>query len=112
MVTTTEDLLRFNRALFKGRLLSVAGVTWMRTPGLDTHGYGLFIHELDGRQVDEHGGEIGGFRSGNVEFSDEEVTIILASQGLLSPVDLLQQVAATLHRATIKPGDGFGRLGS
>lgn len=95
--TTAEDLLRFDRALFGGQLLSAAGVTRMRTPVLDTQGYGLFIHDLDGRQVVEHGGELAGFRAGNIWFSDEDATIIiLANQSLLSPDDLLQQLAAAL----------------
>lgn len=63
MYSTTGDLIRWERGLFGGRVLSEKSLQAMTTPGKDGYGFGLMIHEQDGVTVVEHGGSIEGFNA-------------------------------------------------
>ena len=94
---TAADLLRFDRALFGGQLLSLAGVERMRTPVQDASGYGLFSYVYAGRRLVDHAGDIGGFHASNIWLPEEDVTIIFfANQLLLTPDDIPLQLMGTL----------------
>ena len=45
MYSSVDDMLRFSRALFGGRLLRPSTLERMLTPGLDGYGYGLWIRD-------------------------------------------------------------------
>lgn len=97
------NLLRFDRALYGGQLLSLAGVERMRTPVQDVSGYGLFSYEYEGRRLVEHAGDIGGFHASNIWFPDEDATLVyLANQVLVTPADMPLQLAA----AALGPAQG------
>lgn len=79
--STPEDLLRWNRALYGGKVLPPAQLTKMTTPYSGTgqwrSGYGLFIGEVVGHRDIAHGGSIDGFRASLDYFIDDDVTIIV-----------------------------------
>jgi CubicO group peptidase (beta-lactamase class C family) len=79
--STAEDLLRWNRALYSGKVVSAAQLTKMTTPysgaGQWRPGYGLFIGEVAGHRDIGHGGGIDGFLTTLDYLIDDDVTIIV-----------------------------------
>jgi CubicO group peptidase (beta-lactamase class C family) len=61
MYSTTGDLLKWEHALFGGKVLSAASLKRMTTPGKSNYGLGLSIATKDQMEVIEHGGIIPGF---------------------------------------------------
>ena len=77
--STSEDLLRWERGLFGGRLLSAASLRQMTTPGLGGYGMGVFVETIDGLQVIEHGGAIEGFHSFLIYVPQRRLTVVVLS---------------------------------
>lgn len=84
MYSTADDLARFADALYGGRLIRPETLTMMLTPGLEEHGYGLWVWE----QQDAEGRpfraavRFGGIMGANgvlYRILDEDVTIIILS---------------------------------
>jgi len=63
LYSTTGDLLRWERALFGGRILSSASLQQMTTPFKQNYGFGVVIHTLEGDKVIDHSGSLEGFNS-------------------------------------------------
>src|SRR3989442_576014 len=81
--STTEDLWRFDQALYEGRFLSPKTQDTMFTPVIGsfgpspTYGYGWFINkQLDHRAI-SHPGGVPGFTSILTRFPDNKVLIVL-----------------------------------
>src|SRR5690606_227979 len=79
LVSTVDDLLRWNRALHEGRLLGDAGYAAMITPTgkAAEHGYGFGIGSgsLRGRPKLEHGGGIFGFSAYVLYLPDDGLSV-------------------------------------
>lgn len=63
MYSTSLDLLRWEHALFGGKILSNASLKAMTTPGLGGYGLGVRIAERAGAKVIAHAGGIEGFNT-------------------------------------------------
>lgn len=85
LLSTVDDLARWNAALFGGRLLSEASVRAMTTPAklddgsMTEYGYGLYVREREGFRVISHSGGIHGFSSSAVWLPDERVYAVVLS---------------------------------
>ena len=89
MYATTEDLLRWDQALYTDKLLSQDLMDEIFTPHTEIidpanpekprYGYGWFIEEFAGHKRIDHGGGLEGFRSELHRFPDDKVTIIVLS---------------------------------
>jgi len=79
LYSTAPDLLRWERALFGGKVLSSASLTAMTTAGKGNYGLGLFIDTESGRRVFEHGGGIPGFNSKLAFYPDSGVVVVTLS---------------------------------
>lgn len=83
LVSTIEDLARWNLALDSTNLLSAASKTSMwETQKLNDgtatkYGLGWFIEVIEGRDVIGHGGATSGFSATIQRFQDEQLTVIL-----------------------------------
>lgn len=103
LVSTVDDLLRWNRALHGGRVLSEAGHRAMVTPagkaaGHD-YGYGIVAGELHGQPLYQHGGGIFGFASQLMYLPESELTVAVlrnsdAGDEGRNPGELARRVAA------------------
>jgi len=100
IVSTVDDLARWNAALDSGRMLSPASLTRMFTSarlksGEDTHyGYGWDLGAYAGKRVQEHAGGTFGFLSYMVRIPDERVVVaILTNRSFATP-----PIQATAHR--------------
>src|SRR5215510_6066852 len=82
LYSTTEDLLRWQQALFGGRILGPATLKEMTTPFKYQYACGLEIHAMNGHAVLEHGGVIEGFDTRLAYYPDDKLTVVvLANSG-------------------------------
>jgi CubicO group peptidase (beta-lactamase class C family) len=79
LYSTTEDLLRWDRALRTETLVSRTSLDEMFTPEKGGYGYGWMIGTRFDRQVIAHGGGIYGFASHIARFPADRVTVIVLS---------------------------------
>lgn len=104
LVSSAQDLWRWNRALHGGRVLSPALYARMTTPeGAAVgagYGYGLNIGKLRGQLQFEHGGGIPGFASALAYLPASGVSVVLLSNTDRPPVSL-STVAAKLAAFTL-----------
>ncbi|MGH8143393.1 MAG: serine hydrolase domain-containing protein [Steroidobacteraceae bacterium] len=62
LYSTSADLLRWEQALYGGKLLSAASLRQMTTPFMDDYALGLMVRAApDGEKILTHGGSIYGF---------------------------------------------------
>lgn len=95
--STTADLLKWERALAKGRLLKKESWQKAMTPVKNNYGYGLIIDSLYGQKRVHHGGNILGYNSNAMWFPAQDYTIILFSNASSSLEKLSNDLAAVLY---------------
>jgi len=79
MYSTAEDMYRWNKALYGGKIISTEKLHQMLTPTLNHYGYGLRIDSFHNHKRIGHSGNIPGFASHNVWFPENELCVILLS---------------------------------
>ena len=104
LVSTVDDLARWDRAIRDGKLLSPA--SWAQSftaasldDGSSAHyGFGWEVGELQGHRMVSHGGGIPGFNSAIVRLPEERVVVVVLCNSLPAPVfpdELARELAAT-----------------
>ena len=100
LVSTVDDLARWNAALDSGRVLTAASIAKMFTSsrlknGSETHyGYGWDLGSYAGRAVQEHAGGTFGFMSYMVRIPDARTFVaVLSNRSFATP-----PIQATTHR--------------
>ena len=102
LYSTTEDLLRWERSLFGGKVLSKPSLRKMTNPGKGDYAFGLEVSRQSGRSVIQHGGSINGFSSRLAYFPDDEVTVIALSNLRGSGADsVVEKLGALAHGETV-----------
>lgn len=76
MMSTVEDLYRWNNALFSGNVISPKMFQKMITPNLGNYGYGLFIDSFQHHLRIQHSGGINGFISYIARFPKDEIVVV------------------------------------
>lgn len=103
LYSTTADMLKWERALFAGKVISKASVDRMITPFKNDYALGL-TSALDksGRRVISHGGGIDGFNTFMAYYPASKTTVIVLSNinGTV-PGTLSGQLAALMHGETV-----------
>lgn len=100
LLSTIDDLARWDEALYGEQVLSAASKTRMFTPyrlndGTSTgYGYGWDIGDYEGHRVQEHAGGTTGFLSYMVRMPDDHVFVAILSNRVSMAVPL----QATAHR--------------
>jgi CubicO group peptidase (beta-lactamase class C family) len=99
MCSTVADLVRWNRALHTGKVVSAASYLMMTTPegaaagGALAYGFGLGRDTIAGRPFITHGGGIHGFITGNAWVPSAELSVtVLTNSGSAPAGDLLKQL--------------------
>jgi CubicO group peptidase (beta-lactamase class C family) len=77
--STTGDLLRWERALFGGKVLNDASLAAMTTAGKGDYGLGVGVVQQSGVKVIQHGGGIEGFNTQLAYVPDRKITVIVLS---------------------------------
>ncbi len=83
IVSTVNDMLKWDEALYSGKLLKASTVNLAHQSYIldngkpANYGLGWAVGELRGRKLIQHGGAIGGFRSGGYRIPDDHVYIVM-----------------------------------
>ncbi len=100
LCSTVGDLVRWNRALATGKVVSAASYAAMTTPeggaARSKYGFGLGRDTLAGHTVISHGGGIPGFITSNAWFPDEELSVTVLTNSGSAPSDRLMAQLARL----------------
>jgi len=110
LMMTVEDLYRWSRALFGGKVVSAASLERMTTPFVlnagDTsnYGYGLGIADIRGHRAIRHSGGIFGFVTDAAYLPEEDVFVAVFSNNTAGDVD---PSMVTSKLAAIAVGDPF-----
>ncbi len=99
LYSTTGDLLRWQRVLLGGKLLSPASVTKMTTPSGKGTGLGVGIAMVMGRKKFVHDGEVPGFNANLAYFPDSKVTVVVLANlnGREIPLYIADSLAVAAH---------------
>jgi len=98
LYSTAPDLLRWEHALFGGKLLSARSLTAMTTAGKGDYGLGLFVEKESGRRAIEHGGGIPGFNA-KLAFYPDSGIVVIALSNINGPGadEIAQKLGALAH---------------
>src|SRR5258707_9970301 len=98
LYSTTEDLLKWERGLFGGKVLSAASLQKMTTPFKDNYAFGLLVRTEHGRKQIWHNGGIEGFNTAMAYYPDSKVVVtVLANVNGPAPDVMLPKLAAVAH---------------
>ena len=95
--STVGDLVKWNRALHTGKVVSAASYALMTTPegaaarGPLHYGFGLASDTIGGRPMITHGGGIHGFISANVWVPSAELSVTVLTNSGSAPAGPLQR---------------------
>ena len=105
--STTGDLLRWEHALFTGKVLNDASFKAMTTPGLGDYGLGIGVMKHDGVTIVEHGGGIEGFNAYLSYAPEQKITIVVLSNvNSPAPGAMADQLLDTvLGKTVVLPGE-------
>ena len=98
LYSTTEDLLRWEQALFAGKVLSAESLKKMTTPFKNDYAFGLVVHGTkSGYKVIEHGGGIEEFKyQHDHQF---EFTEVAAARHLFNSIEQIARLPDSLRIA-------------
>jgi len=104
LYSTTEDLLRWEQALFGGKILSEASLKKMTTPARNNYAFGLMVRKQFDRNLIAHGGSINGFTSQLYYYPDSKVTVVALSN-LHAPgaERIAKKLGALVHGEAVAP---------
>jgi hypothetical protein len=91
LYSTTDDLYKWDRALYTEKLISKESRELMFTPFKDYYGFGWAIVHIFDRKMIAHSGEIDGFSSNISRFPDEDVCIIILSNFEHTPISRINK---------------------
>ena len=104
LISSVDDLARWDRAITDGKLLQASSWSRIFTPerlkdGSDTrYGFGWSIGAVQGHRVVSHGGAIPGFNAEIARLPDDGVLVVVlcnSSPGVTNPGDLALRLAAS-----------------
>ncbi|MEM6702689.1 MAG: serine hydrolase domain-containing protein [Acidobacteriota bacterium] len=112
MLSTAGDLLRWQRALRAGQVVSAKSYEQMITPytlsdGESTdYGFGLSMDEADGLRRVQHGGGINGFNSMLAHFPDTGVGVaVISNSNGFRASNLARDIARAVHDREVEISD-------
>jgi CubicO group peptidase (beta-lactamase class C family) len=109
LYSTTEDLLRWERALFGGKILSNASLEQMTTPFKQNYGFGLVIQGLDGDKIIQHSGSLDGFNTYLIYGQRNNlVVVVLSNVGGPATDQLAQDLFKIVHGDKVDGGPPKG----
>src|SRR5262245_22565807 len=107
LYSTTEDLLRWEQALFGGKIVSAESLRKMTTPFKDNYALGVTVQTTNGKTVIQHGGGIDGFNTFLAYYPDDKLTVVVLSNiNGTAPGAIASKLAAVAHGETVQsPSD-------
>lgn len=103
LYSTTGDLLKWERGLFGGKVISAASLAKMLTPDKNNYAYGVGVQTTNGRKVVSHGGSIDGFNTAMSHYPESGFTVIvLANVNSITPELIASQLGLIAHGDTVR----------
>lgn len=103
LYSTTEDLLRWEQALFGDKVVSAESLRKMTTPFKQDYAFGLTVRERKGRKMIDHGGGIEGFNTELAYYPADKLTVIvLANINGSAPGRIAANLADVVHGETVR----------
>ena len=102
MVSTVDDLFKWQNELLAGAVISKQMVNKMMTPNLKNYGYGLFIDTFANQKRISHAGGIPGFTSFMESFPADDVTIVVLSNNEGSSNTIADAMASYLYELPVE----------
>lgn len=100
LYSTTEDLFRWEQALYTEKLVSRKSLDEIFTPFKGRYGYGWFMVRRFKRLTTEHEGGIAGFSASIIRFPEERTTFIVLNNNVsASAVKVAENLAAIVFGA-------------
>jgi CubicO group peptidase (beta-lactamase class C family) len=94
LYSTTEDLLKWQRGLFGGKVMSAASLRKMTTPYKNNYAFGLVVREENGHKTISHNGGIEGFNTMLLYYPDRKVTVaVLGNVNGNAPTEIALKLA-------------------
>jgi CubicO group peptidase (beta-lactamase class C family) len=104
LYSTAEDLLRWNLALFGGKILSPASLEKMTTPSLNNYALGVVVWTVKDRKIVQHNGGISGFNTFLSYYPASRVTVAVLANLNGPAADLLgAQLGWIAHEDAARP---------
>lgn len=110
LCSTVRDLVRWQRALISGDVVSTASLARMTTPDTLgyrgprlTYGYGLAPGQLQGKRSVGHGGGVNGFTSASIWFPDDSVNVVVFTNSNTGPDPLALNIARATFGIPLVP---------
>jgi CubicO group peptidase (beta-lactamase class C family) len=108
LCSTVEDLVKWNNALHKGKLISESTYkefikpTELNDGTITKYAKGITVTQRQGRRVLEHGGGIPGFLSQNSYYPDDDISIVVLTNtiGPVSPEQIEKDIAGFVFHTT------------
>jgi len=104
LISTVEDMVKWDAALYSERLLKASSLEEMWTPvvlskgGTAEYGFGWDVKSENGHRLIAHGGNITGFSCGILRFVNDKLTVIvLTNFGSINAEAIAQGVAAQIQ---------------
>ncbi len=99
LYSTTEDLLIWDKALNSPQLLSDELKKLMVAPNHSSYACGWMVSDMFGRKAMHHFGDISGYCSDLVRFTEDNLTIIFLSNMSITPVThLTREIAKVMFK--------------
>ncbi|MDN7240235.1 serine hydrolase domain-containing protein [Planococcus sp. N028] len=96
--STTEDLLKWSRSLMDPVLISCETTAKMLKAYLNDYACGWSVAPQFGKHCLSHFGDVSGYASNFLQFTDDQITIIFLSNLSVSPVvDLTKELAKLIY---------------
>ena len=103
LYSTTEDLLRWERALFGGKVLKAASLEKMTKPFKNDYALGVSVRQHDDHRVIEHNGGINGFNTFLAYYPDSHVTIaVLGNVNGQAPEAIGAELGTLVHGGAVQ----------
>jgi CubicO group peptidase (beta-lactamase class C family) len=94
LYSTTQDLLKWQLALYGGKVLKPESLAKMTTPFKDDYAFGLIVRTDNGHKQMWHNGGIQGFNSSMAWYPESKTSVIVLANLNGQAVDQLQQLLA------------------
>jgi CubicO group peptidase (beta-lactamase class C family) len=102
LYSTTEDLWRWEQALFNGKILSSASLGKMTSPFKEGYAFGVFVRHDGGRDEVLHNGSINGFNSVLGYYPATKTTVVvLGNVNGAAPDDIETKLGRVAHGDTL-----------
>ncbi len=103
LYSTTEDLLKWEKGVFNGKLLTVASLKKMTMPYKSDYAFGVLVSESKGKRVIQHNGFIQGFYSKLAYYPDTKTTVaVLSNIGSTAPEEIVAAIGSIAQGDVIK----------